>query len=142
MFESDDIVDYLFDTYGPGRDAVPFILRGPLATITGAYASVVRGFAGGKPEPGARVDNARRKPLEMWGYEASPFVKLVREKLCALMLPHVVIPASRGSANRDAMVKQKGRFQVPFLRDPNTGVELFEAPEICEYLQEVYTLRQ
>jgi glutathione S-transferase len=28
---------------------------------------------------------------------------------------------------------------VPFLVDPNTGVELFESPEILEYLEAVYT---
>ena len=31
------------------------------------------------------------------------------------------------------------QFQVPFLVDPNTGVELFESPEILDYLEQVYT---
>ena len=30
--------------------------------------------------------------------------------------------------------------QVPFLKDPNTGVELFESPDILDYLEEVYTV--
>ena len=37
--------------------------------------------------------------------------------------------------------RMKGvQFQVPFLVDPNTGVELFESPEILDYLEEVYTV--
>ena len=46
---------------------------------------------------------------------------------------------ARGSRNRDRMFAEQGRFQVPFLRDPNTGVELFESAEIVAYLNEVYT---
>jgi len=30
-------------------------------------------------------------------------------------------------------------FQVPFLKDPNTGIQLFESPDIIDYLEEVYT---
>ena len=37
------------------------------------------------------------------------------------------------------MVKETGRFQVPYLKDPNTGVALFESAEIVKYLDEVYT---
>jgi len=140
MFESDDIVDYLYDKYGPGKGEVPWLLRDPVAQFTAAFASIARSFAGARPEPGARADNPKRAPLELWGYECSPFVKLVRERLCSLMLPHVVLPCSRGSPRRDEMVKLTGRFQVPYLRDPNTGAELFEMPEILDYLLEVYTV--
>ena len=38
------------------------------------------------------------------------------------------------------MVEQTGRFQVPYLVDPNTGVQMFEGPEIVEYLDAVYTV--
>ncbi|CAE8708171.1 unnamed protein product [Polarella glacialis] len=140
MFESDDIVDYLFETYGPGKSEVPFFLKEPISAFTGTYATIFRGLAGATPEPGVRPENCTRRALELWGYDASPFVKLVREKLCALTLPHVLVPCARGSANRDLMMTQTGvQFQVPFLRDANTGVELFEAAEICEYLEAVYT---
>ncbi|CAK0862139.1 unnamed protein product [Prorocentrum cordatum] len=140
MFESDDIVDYLFDAYGPGRGEVPFFLREPFSAVTGGYATMLRGLAGSSPDPAALPGNTERRALELWGYDASPFVKLVREKLCSLMLPHVLVPCARGSANRDIMMEQTGvQFQVPFLRDANTGVELFEAAEICEYLDAVYT---
>ena len=65
----------------------------------------------------------------------------VREKLCALCLRHVVVPTARGSPNRDKLIAKTGvQFQVPYLVDPNTGVELFESPEILDYLEEVYTV--
>ena len=88
-----------------------------------------------------RPDNEQMLPLELWGYETSPFVRPVREKLCALCLPHTLTPTARGSANRDRLIERTGvQFQVPYLVDPNTGVELFESAEICDYLEEVYTV--
>ena len=89
----------------------------------------------------ARAGNEERKPLELWGYETSPFVRPVREKLCALCLRHVVVPTARGSPNRDKLIAKTGvQFQVPYLVEPNTGGELFESPEILDYLEEVYTV--
>lgn len=140
MFESDDIINYLFDTYGPGRDKVPFQLKGSFALTTSGIAALARGMPGSQRAPNAREDNEKMKPLELWGYEASPFVKPVRERLCALGLPHRMVYAGRGSANRDALIARTGKqFQVPFLVDPNTGIEMFESIEICQYLDAVYT---
>ena len=132
MYESDDICQYLRETYGPAQDAYdPKALWpltfGPFQLITSTLAAIVRGLPGGQRRADARAGNEERKPLELWGYEASPFVKPVRESLCELTLPHVVVPCSRGSPNRDRMVKETGRFQVPYLKDPNTGVALFES---------------
>jgi glutathione S-transferase len=39
------------------------------------------------------------------------------------------------------MTDKVGRFQVPFLVDANTGVELFEGAEIVKYLETVYTVK-
>eukprot|EP00304_Pavlova_gyrans_P012803 CAMPEP_0206046314 /NCGR_PEP_ID=MMETSP1466-20131121/18305_1 /ASSEMBLY_ACC=CAM_ASM_001126 /TAXON_ID=44452 /ORGANISM="Pavlova gyrans, Strain CCMP608" /LENGTH=309 /DNA_ID=CAMNT_0053421289 /DNA_START=17 /DNA_END=946 /DNA_ORIENTATION=+ len=139
MYESEDIMDYLFDTYGPGRDAIPWITKGPFALWTSAFAAIARGFRGSKRDPKALPENERRQPLELWGYEGSPFVRPVRERLNELALPHTVVFCARGSSNRDRMVEKAGRFQVPFLVDPNTGVELFESDAIVDYLDAVYT---
>lgn len=140
MFESDDIINYLFDTYGPGQSEVPGLLKGSVALFTGGFAALARGMAGSKRQENARPDNEQMLPLELWGYEASPFVRPVREKLCALALPHRMVNSARGSVNRDAMFAKTGRFQVPYLVDPNTGIEMFESIEICEYLENVYTM--
>ena len=39
-------------------------------------------------------------------------------------------------------VKQTGRFQVPYLQDPNTGVNLFESSAILEYLDKQYAVAE
>jgi len=145
MFESDDIVEYMLDTYGPSREAYDpkalWPLRGGFLLATATYATLLRGLAGSKRQPNARPDNEAMQPLELWGYEPSPFVRPVREKLCALCLPHTLVPTSRGSANRDRLIQKTGvQFQVPYLVDPNTGVELFESPDIIDYLEAVYTV--
>ena len=54
-------------------------------------------------------------------------------------LPDTWSSRPRAALNRDKLVAETGyQFQVPFLRDPNTGVELFES-EIIEY-ESVYTV--
>ena len=40
------------------------------------------------------------------------------------------------------MVERTGRFQVLFLVDTNTGVEMFESAEIVEYLEDVYIVKE
>ena len=52
----------------------------------------VRGLPGGQRRADARAGNEERKPLELWGYETSPFVRPVRETLVELTLPHVMVP--------------------------------------------------
>ena len=142
-YESDDIIEYLLENYGPSRETYDpkalWPLRGNFAVLTSTIAALARGLPGSRRRDDARPDNEAMEPLELWGYETSPFVRPVREALCELTLPHVVVPCARGSRNRDRLVAATGRFQVPFLRDPNTGVELFESPEIVDYLNAVYT---
>lgn len=145
MFESDDIIEYMLDNYGPSRDAYDekalWPLRGSFATATATFATLFRGLAGSKRQENARPDNEQMLPLELWGYEVSPFVRPVREKLCSLCLKHTVVPTARGSSNRDRLVAKTGvQFQVPYLVDPNTGVEMFESADILDYLEAVYTV--
>jgi glutathione S-transferase len=76
----------------------------------------------------------------LWGYENSPFVRPVRETLSSLGLRHTLINCARGSANRDAMFRKTGRFQVPYLEDPNTGVCMYESGEMVKYLNAAYSV--
>lgn len=145
MFESNDIIEYLLTTYGPSPDTFDRKALWPItfeafALSTATAVAVLRDMPGARRQENARLDNEDMKPLELWGYECSPFVRPVREKLATLCLPHVMISCSRGSVNRDAMVNKTNRFQVPYLVDPNTGIEMFEGPEIVEYLEQVYTV--
>ena len=110
--------------------------------VTSQVASLIRGNPGKTQLPNARPDNNDMQPIELWAYECSPFVRPVKEKLSALGLPHVVVSCSRGSTNRDRMVEKTGRFQVPYIVDSNTGIDMFEGPEIVEYLEAVYTVKE
>eukprot|EP00980_Cylindrotheca_fusiformis_P001132 scaffold318_cov110-Cylindrotheca_fusiformis.AAC.4 len=144
LFESNDQIEYMLETYGPpaetyDRKALWPITFEPFSLLTSTIAGIIRGMPGGSRQSNARPDNEQMEPLELWGYESSPFVRPVREKLCTLCLPHRMISCPRGSANRDKMIQKTGRFQVPFLVDPNTGIEMYEGPEIVKYLDQVYT---
>eukprot|EP00553_Chaetoceros_curvisetus_P003160 CAMPEP_0204615150 /NCGR_PEP_ID=MMETSP0717-20131115/2718_1 /ASSEMBLY_ACC=CAM_ASM_000666 /TAXON_ID=230516 /ORGANISM="Chaetoceros curvisetus" /LENGTH=389 /DNA_ID=CAMNT_0051628017 /DNA_START=997 /DNA_END=2166 /DNA_ORIENTATION=+ len=148
MFESDDQIQYLLDTYGP-TDKTSYdpkalwpITFKAFSIYTSTIAALLRDMPGSRRQADARPDNEDMLPIELWGYEASPFVKPVREKLVSLALPHTIVSCARGSANRDRLVERTGRFQVPYIVDPNTGLELFESPEICEYLDIVYTVKE
>ncbi|GBG83767.1 hypothetical protein CBR_g37568 [Chara braunii] len=136
MYESDEIIKYLFTTYGDGQ--VPTILRlGLLTTLTcGLAAAGIRGMRGSRYTP-ARMPE---KPLELWGYESSMFSRLVREVLGELELPHIFHSMGRGSPKRQAFYEKFGRFQVPYLEDPNTGVKRFESAYIVDYLRSTYAL--
>ncbi|CAM9710240.1 unnamed protein product [Scytosiphon promiscuus] len=139
MAESDDIVAYLFETYGEGAKAstVPFQLSlGFLTTLTAGLGMLPRGLKGSKYTP-AKMP---KKPLELWGYEASPFTKVVREKLCELEIPHKFVAAARGSPKRQRLYEMAGAGQTPYLIDPNTGAKGYESSEINDYLDETYRL--
>ena len=85
-----------------------------------------------------RAAKMPKEPLVIWGYEPSPFVRLVRERLTELEIPHLFKTCARGSPKRQEMFDQYGKFQVPFMQDPNTGVAMFESASIVNYLEETY----
>lgn len=133
MYESDDIINYLYNEYGDGK--VPLALRlGLFTTMSCGWALLLSGMRGGSAKP----SKIPEQPLVFWGYEMSPFVKIVREVLCELELPYLQKTASRGSSKRQELLDAVGHFQVPYLEDPNAGVRLFESAAIIKYLQETY----
>ena len=135
MYESDAIVAYLFERYGDG--AVPLGFRlGPLTDFSAQLASVWRPGFGAFYRPA----RAPERPLELWSYEASPFCRIAREKLCSLELPYRLHNVAKGSAKRDEFVRRSGKMMVPYLVDPNTGKEMFESADIAAYLDETYAV--
>lgn len=141
MFESDDIIQYLFKCYGArGSGKVPWTLApsNPLATLSAGLGLLPRVTRGSR----YRTSNPPATPLVLWSYEGSPFCKIVRERLVELGIPHTQISCPRGSFNRDRLLEKTGRFQVPYLEDPNTRINLFESAAIMEYLEKVYGLPQ
>ncbi|XP_057777926.1 uncharacterized protein LOC130996649 isoform X2 [Salvia miltiorrhiza] len=139
MYESDEIIKYLVGKYGDGN--VPLLLSlGLLTTLTEGFAMIGRLGKGSSYTP----SKLPPKPLEIWAYEASPFCKVVREVLVELELPHILhrlhFSCARGSPKRQVLYERVGHFQVPYLEDPNTGVEMFESAEIVDYLKATYAL--
>ena len=133
MYESADIVRYLYATYGAGNPPFP-LSPDLLATASSSLASGFRPFAGTR----VRASKAPEKPLELWSFEASPYCRLARETLSELELPYLLHNVAKGSPSRENFIARSGRMQVPFLFDPNTGRELFESADIVAYLNLTY----
>jgi glutathione S-transferase len=156
MYESKDIVAYLFETYGGMK--VPSAYRGgPLRPLLGGLATAARLGRGIR----ARASRSAEQPLALTSFEGSPFSRLVRERLTELELPYTLHnlakehwrefgPAARritpnpyvpqGGGKRFAFHQKHGRVQVPYLEDPNTGAALFESAAIIDYLERTYAL--
>lgn len=135
LLESNDINAYLFRTYG--RTKAPLRLRaGPLTDATSGIASLARMRRGRRARPSRAPD----APLELWGFEASPYTRIVREVLCELELPYVLRTLGRGSHKRPGFRIEHGKIQVPYLVDPNTQTSMFESADIVDYLEQAYAL--
>lgn len=154
LYESADIVRYLFETYGGGE--LPLHWQWiDLQKLGSGVASLPRFRAGIT----ARPSRAPAQPLELYSFESSPFARLVREKLCELELPYVLRSAGRSTAsdwvpppvrralalnhepetvNRRTLLERAGTVSIPYLVDPNTGVELAESDAIISYLESNY----
>ncbi|KAF8820753.1 glutathione s-transferase, n-terminal domain containing protein [Cardiosporidium cionae] len=150
-YESDDIIRYLWSQYGQ-RAIAPMNYRlahyAPLQTITLWTAALLRPLM-----DMGMLRIASRKPeklLELWGFENSPFVKRVRETLSSLEIAYVMHIIPYGSeVKREQFRKEHlleissfrqafGKIKVPYLRDPNTDVSLFESNKIVSYLKDTY----
>lgn len=135
LYESDEIIRYLYAEYGDGR--VPWVLRlGPLTTLSAGLAGALRGGRGSY----YRKARAPERPLELWSFEASPYCRIAREALCSLELPYRLHNVAKGSPRRAAFVERSGRMMVPYLVDPNRQIEMFESAEIVAYLERSYAL--
>ena len=154
LYESRDIVEYLFRTYGGG--SVPAFYRGGLVQV--ALGSLATGTRLGRGMR-ARSSRAPEQALHLWSFESSPYSRLVRERLCELELPYTlhnlgkeewkeigpaarrVLPnpyVPREGSKRHAFWLAHQRVQLPYLEDPNTGAALFESQRIVEYLERTY----
>ncbi|MCC2655826.1 MAG: hypothetical protein K0Q76_934 [Panacagrimonas sp.] len=157
LFESADIIDHLRLAYGNGRPARRGL--GRRAAVAGSYAATLTRAVGRVRGYRARASVAPEQPLELYSFEASPYSRPVRELMCELELPYRLRnfgksrweemgpPAVRKrffpdapitSANRQRMFELTGRFQVPYLVDPNTGTSMYESGDILRYLEQTY----
>jgi glutathione S-transferase len=154
LYESADIVDYLFENYCDG--ARPWHWQWmDLQKLGSNLAGLPRLGAGLH----ARPSRAPERPLELYSFEASPFARPVRERLSELELPYVLRSCGRSSAadwlppgvrdslnweyepqtvNRQALKARAGKVTIPYLVDPNTATELAESAAIVDYLDATY----
>lgn len=89
------------------------------------------------------VHHERRKtpeqPLELYEFEVCPYCRIAREALSALSLDPIVYPCPKGGTRfREKVKAEGGRYQFPYLVDPNTGVAMYESADIAEYLFREY----
>ncbi|NLE47958.1 MAG: glutathione S-transferase [Sandaracinaceae bacterium] len=156
LYESADIVRYLFRVYGEME--VPDAYRpGTPSFLLSGGATAIRSGRGIK----ARPSRAPEKPLSLTSFEGSPFSRLVRERMTELELPYTLHnlgkeafkelgPATRRitpnpyipkeGGKRYRFYQKHGRVQVPYLEDPNRGIALFESTDIIDYLEKTYAL--
>ncbi|CAM6007757.1 unnamed protein product [Sphagnum balticum] len=135
MYESSDIVRYLFSKYGQGRQPSPGLLESTL--VTGWVPTLMRAGRGMSLYARATLQPPHKK-LELFSYENNQFARLVRETLCELELPYILRNSGKGSSCRPALLQIAGSTKVPFLVDPNTGVSMGESKDIIAYLFQTY----
>ncbi|TXH05233.1 MAG: hypothetical protein E6R07_04750 [Nevskiaceae bacterium] len=157
LYESYDIIRYVGETYA-GLPRNPRGLRRHLALATALLATLSRGTRGLRGLK-ARPSRAPQQPLELYSFESSPYSRLVREVLCELEIPYLLHNTGKArlsdigppqvrdkllkapkdtSRNRRFLEKHTGRVQLPYLIDPNTGVEMYESADIIAYLEKTY----
>lgn len=154
MYESLDIIAYLFETYG--QRSVPLKWRaGKLQTLGSMLASAPRLSQGRQARPGIEPEYM----LELYSFESSPYARPVRELLCEMEIPYVLrscgrtevqewlLPPVRAALkvtpdskliNRRALQDMEGKVSIPYLYDPNTEIGMFESTDIMAYLSETY----
>ncbi|ELR64931.1 hypothetical protein C942_02021 [Photobacterium marinum] len=153
---AEDISGYLFKQY-KGVDLPSRFVCKLQQYLTSNLATGVRLGSGIK----ARASKQPALPLILYSFESSPFSRLVRECLCELELTYILINLGKqqfsdmGPANfrwtvlpykpmpdtkRDDFFKLHGKVQVPYLMDPNTGIDLFESKDILRYLNQTYAI--
>lgn len=158
IYESGDIVDYLYAQYGRGRRRRWRLLH-PLAVISSQAASLLMLRLGGLTGLRARPSRAPQQWLELYSFEASPFSKPVRARLCELELGYQLRSTAKAhwrdigppsfrdqlfkgekgtSRNRRWLAEHTGQVQVPYLIDANTGTAMYESAAILRYLDQTY----
>jgi len=136
MGESEDILDYLHETYGQGRERWRRALA-PLNTASSAIVTAWRPF-GGRVRRGLESREQQTQHLVLYNYEASPYCRKVRETLQALNLDCHVKNVAKASARRPELIGLGGKMQVPYLIDANTGAAMYESDVIVAYLRSTY----
>ena len=154
MYESMDIITYLYETYGGGEVPLKWKL-GPLQKLSSSLASGLRITKGMSALPSIEP----KEMLELYSFEASPFARPVRELLSQMEIPYILRSCGRSEVNewlppklrdalniepdsrlpnRLALLEKEGKQGIPYLYDPNTGEGLFESDDILTFITDQY----
>ncbi|KAF4390322.1 hypothetical protein G4B88_024328 [Cannabis sativa] len=136
MYESGDIVKYLFEQYGQGRKPSAGLLESTL--VTGWVPTLLRAGRGMTLWEKARLDPPP-KMLELFSYENNQYARIVREALCELEVPYILQNVGEGSSRSKFLIDAIGSKEVPFLIDPNTGTQIGDYKKILPYLFQTYS---
>lgn len=135
MYESEDIVKYLFRHYGQGKSPSPGLLESTI--FTGWVPTLLR--AGRGMTLWNKAGAVPAEKLELFSYENNSYARIVREALCELELPYVLQNVGEGSSKTDLLLRKSGSKQVPYLIDPNTGFQSSDHKKILAYLFQQYS---
>lgn len=154
----DSIVSYLFKEYRGSQVPDP-LTSGLKNAIASRLATTIRNGSGTQWRPAKTAE----QPLTLYGFESSPYTRLVRERLCEYGIPYTLITLGKQqradvgipnlrltlkkykpvpNSKRDAFFNRHGNVQVPYLEDPNTQQALFESAKIMQYLDDTYGIAQ
>ncbi|KAG9152801.1 hypothetical protein Leryth_017632 [Lithospermum erythrorhizon] len=137
LYESSDIVKYLFQQYGEGRKPSIGLLESTL--FTGWVPTLLRAGRGMTLWEKSKQEPPPEK-LELFSYENNPYARIVREVLCELELPYILQSVGEGSVRIKLLTEISGSKEVPFLADPNTGKQISDYKKIVSYLIETYSV--
>jgi glutathione S-transferase len=147
------VLEHLFARFANRATPLRFRLGLPSSRLA-TGVSALRGRRARPSRPAERL-------LELYGFESSPYSRLVRERLCELELAYLLhnlgkeqiadigMPGLRltvrayepkPGGKREALKRLGGEVQVPYLVDPNTGSALYESRAIVDYLERTYAL--
>ncbi|MGQ0619445.1 MAG: glutathione S-transferase N-terminal domain-containing protein [Panacagrimonas sp.] len=159
LYESADIIDYLYSTYADRPPTRRGLRR--MMGVGGSYLASTARSLGHIRGLRARPSRAPIQTLELYSFESSPYSRPVREVMSELELPYLLRnfgkarwedmgpPSVRRTLfpdlpitgrNRLRMRDITGRSQVPYLIDPNTGTAMYESADIIRYLESTYGL--
>ena len=154
MYESADIIKYLFATYG--RRKLPLHWQAVELQRLGSFLAAIPRVGLGTSVKASKLPE---QPLELYSFESSPFARPVRDLLCELEIPYILrsvgrsqvadwvppalrrnlgAPVEAQTRNRKTLQSRTNVVSIPYLVDPNTGAELAESSDIIDYLNRTY----
>lgn len=166
LYESQAIIHHLFKHYGKTGQTPKAYAHYPKIPVVAFAGTLLNGARGVWINKKIVDREVPEQLLELWGFESSPFTRIVRGVLTELELPFIFHNVAKerwqdqGPARlrlkpgkyqpltggkREQVVKLMNRvsqdIQLPYLVDPNTDTQLFESKKIVDYLERQYALK-